>query len=48
MTLHSTGQAFNRYFQTGGEDLRSLLSRRKSPVKTDNDLITEVSRSHSK
>ena len=30
MTLHSTSAAFNRYFQTGGEDLRNLLEGRKT------------------
>jgi len=30
MTLHSTGAAFRRYFQTGGEDLRQLLEGRKT------------------
>jgi len=48
MTLHSTSQAFNRYFQTGGEDLRNLLSRRKSLVETDNGLITKITRPLSK
>ena len=41
MTLHSTSEAFNRYFQTGGEDLRTLLSRRQSAVTPDNGLTTE-------
>ena len=36
MTLHSTGAAFRRYFQTGGEDLRQLLEGRKSLVDPDN------------
>lgn len=31
-TLHSTSAAFNRYFQTGGEDLRSLFEGRNSLV----------------
>lgn len=37
-TLHSTSAAFNRYFQTSGEDLRSLLEGRKSLVEPDNSL----------
>jgi integrase len=37
-TLHSTGAAFRRYFQTGGEDLRQLLEGRKSLVASDNGL----------
>ena len=32
MTLHSTGVAFRRYFQTAGEDLRKLLAGRKTLV----------------
>lgn len=42
MTLHSTSQAFNRYFQTGGEDLRALLGRRQIAVKPDNDLTMRI------
>ena len=30
MTLHRTGAAFRRYFQTGGEDLKNLFERRKT------------------
>ena len=39
-TLHSTSTAFNRYFQTGGEDLRNLLEGRRSILagKPDNGL----------
>jgi hypothetical protein len=45
LTLHSTGAAFRRYFQTGGEDLRQLLQGRKailSPGSSDNALITKT------
>ena len=38
MTLHSTGAAFRRYFQTGGEDLRKLLEGRKTLTGADNGL----------
>jgi len=38
MTLHSTGAAFRRYFQTGGEDLKKLLEGRKTLVAVDNGL----------
>ena len=38
MTLHSTSAAFHRYFQTGGEALRELQSRRKSIAVFDNGL----------
>ena len=37
-TLHSTGAAFRRYFQTGGEDLRQLLEGRKTLVAPDNGM----------
>jgi integrase len=37
MTLHSTSVAFHRYFQTGGEALRELQSRRRLIV-ADNGL----------
>jgi integrase len=40
MTLHSTSAAFNRYFQTGGEDLRKLLEGRKTLVTSDHGLTT--------
>jgi hypothetical protein len=39
LTLHSTGAAFRRYFQTGGEDLRQLLQGRKSLSSPDKHLI---------
>ncbi|MDR1043661.1 MAG: hypothetical protein LBP33_00875 [Candidatus Adiutrix sp.] len=42
MTLHSTSTAFHRYFQTGGEALRELQSRRKSIITPDNGLITKT------
>jgi len=38
LTLHSTGAAFRRYFQTGGEDLRRLLEGRKTLAASDNGL----------
>jgi integrase len=43
MTLHSTSEAFNRYFNTSGEPLRDLLGRRKTVISDnipDNGLIT--------
>ncbi len=43
MTLHSTSEAFNRYFNTSGEALRDLLGRRKTVISesaSDNGLIT--------
>jgi integrase len=39
MTLHSTSAAFHRYFQTGGEALRELQSRRQSAIGSDKRLI---------
>lgn len=42
MTLHSTSAAFHRYFQTGGEALRELQSRRKSIVSPDNELTMKT------
>ena len=42
MTLHSTSAAFNRYFQTGGDDLRRLLEGRKNLVKPDNGLTMDL------
>ena len=41
MTLHSTSQAFHRYFQTSGAMLKELQGRRKALISSDNDLITE-------
>jgi integrase len=41
MTLHSTSAAFHRYFQTGGEALRELQSRRKSLATAGNELVTK-------
>ena len=38
LTLHSTGAAFRRYFQTGGDDLRKLLEGRKTLAASDNGL----------
>jgi len=41
MTLHSTGAAFRRYFQTGGEDLKKLLEGRVTLVESDHGLTTK-------
>jgi integrase len=42
MTLHSTSQAFHRYFQTSGAALKELYSQRKTLISSDNNLITEI------
>jgi len=42
MTLHSsTGEAFRRYFQTAGYDLRRRLEGRKTLASPDNGLTME-------
>jgi len=41
LTLHTTGEAFRRYFQTGGEDLRKLLEGRKT-LSSDKPLINQT------
>jgi hypothetical protein len=41
MTLHSTSAAFNRYFQTGGENMRRLLEGRKALATPDNGLAMD-------
>lgn len=38
MTLHSTSESFNRYFQTSGESLRRLQNTRKAIARPDNGL----------
>ncbi len=47
MTLHSTSEAFHRYFQTSGDALRELQSRRRQVVDSDNELITKAARGNS-
>jgi integrase len=42
LTLHTTGAAFRRYFQTGGEDLRQLLAGRKTLSSADKRLINQT------
>lgn len=41
MTLHSTSEAFHRYFQTSGDALRELQGRRRQLIHPDNPLITK-------